>query len=174
MKLIKSLLLLFCLAISVTAFSQEIEEEVEVAPKPQVEKEVPPPPPPPPPPVTEADEEPVYKVVENMPRFPGCEDKADKALRKKCANDAMNQFLGKNIKYPPEARKNGTSGTVIVQFVVAKDGQVKDAKVLKDIGDGCGNEALRIVGLLPDFIPGTQRGKSVNVAINLPIRFRVN
>ena len=170
MKLIKGLLLLFCLAVSVTAFSQEIEEEV--APAPQV-KEVPPPPPPPPPPLEEVEFEQVYKVVESMPRFPGCEDETDKSKRNQCASNLMNQFLGKNIKYPAEARKNGTEGTVIVRYVVDKNGKVKDAVVLRGVDDGCSEEALRVIGLLPDFIPGTMRGKNVNVAITLPIKFRL-
>ncbi|HHS95646.1 MAG TPA: energy transducer TonB [Phaeodactylibacter sp.] len=154
--------------------SIEVEEEV-VAPPPVVEEKKAPPPPPPPPPEPEVEE--IFTVVEDMPRFPGCEDKTDKAERTKCAQEKMLQFIYKHIKYPPIARENGIEGTTVIRFYVDKDGTVKEPQVLKDIGAGCGAEAMRVVNLMNKkgkrWIPGKQRGKPVKVYFNLPVRFRL-
>lgn len=153
---------------------QEIDVETEIeAPEP-VDDAPPPPPPPPPPPEPEVEE--IFQVVEEMPRFPGCENKPE-AERKACADKAMLQFIYKNIKYPPIARENGVEGTVVVTFVVEKDGSVTDAKVLRDIGAQCGQEALRVVKMMNNmgskWAPGKQRGKPVRVQFNLPVKFRL-
>ena len=112
-----------------------------------------------------------------MPRFPGCEDLSTKEERKQCADKKMLEFIYKNIKYPAIARENGVEGTVVVQFVVEKDGTVKDAKVVRDIGAQCGQEAMRVVNMMNEqnikWIPGKQRGRSVRVQFNLPVKFRL-
>ncbi|MEM9821035.1 MAG: energy transducer TonB, partial [Bacteroidota bacterium] len=155
---------------------QSVEEEtvVEAPPEPEPVEEAPPPPPPPPPPEPEVEE--IFTVVEEMPRFPGCEDKP-KAERKACADKKMLQFIYKNIKYPPIARENGVEGAVVIRFVVDKDGKVKEPLIVKDIGAGCGNEALRVVKMMNNmpqgWVPGKQRGKPVKVYFNLPVRFRL-
>ncbi len=157
---------------------QTIEEETEVeAPPPEPEPEAPPPPPPPPPP-PEPEVEEIFKIVEQMPRFPGCEDIAgDNAAKKACADKKMLEYIYKNIKYPAMARENGVQGQVVVSFVVNKDGSVTDAKILRDKGAGLGEEALRIVrsfnSLPQKWTPGKQRGKNVKVQYNLPVRFRL-
>jgi len=141
---------------------QIIEEEV---------MEVPPPPPPPPPPPRE--EEMIFKVVEEMPRFPGCEDVADRNERKKCAQEKMLKFVYADMKYPAEARKKGVEGTAVVQFAVAKNGSIEDVRLLRDPGAGCGAEAVRVIKTMPKWIPGKQRGKAVKVQYNLPMRFKL-
>lgn len=148
----------------------ELDEAIEVEPpRNRVMEEAPPPPPPPPMPQEE-----VFKIVEDMPRFPGCEQKAiGKSELKKCAQDEMLKFVGENIKYPAIAKENGIEGRVIVQFVVGKNGQVKNAKILRDIGGGCGNEALRVVNSMPNWIPGKQRGRPVDVQYTLPVGFEL-
>ena len=134
--------------------------------------EAPPPPPPPPPAVEE-----IFKVVEQMPRFPGCEDLGSEEEKKKCAQDELLKFIYKNIKYPAIARENGVEGTVVVTFVVEKDGAVTDARVVRDIGAQCGDEALRVVELMNKqgikWTPGKQRGRSVRVQFNLPVKFKL-
>ncbi|MFK7810391.1 MAG: energy transducer TonB [Saprospiraceae bacterium] len=154
--------------------SIEVEDVIETPP-PVVEEKKAPPPPPPPPPEPEVEE--IFTVVEEMPRFPGCEDKTDKAERKKCATEKMLQFIYKNIKYPPIARENGVEGTTVIRFYVDKDGTVKSPEILKDIGAGCGTEAKRVVQMMnkmgQKWIPGKQRGKAVKVYFNLPVRFRL-
>lgn len=144
-------------------------------PAPVVEKAPPPPPPPPPPP--EPDVEEIFKVVEEMPRFPGCEDLGSAAEKKACADKKMLEFIYKNIKYPAIARENGVEGTCVVQFVVDRDGTIKDAQVVRDIGAQCGQEALRVVNLMNEkgikWTPGKQRGRNVKVQFNLPVKFRL-
>lgn len=104
------------------------------------------------------DEPEVFTIVEEMPAFPGGEE-------------ALFKYLGENIKYPPMAKDAGIKGIVYVTFVVKEDGSVKDVKVLRGIGGGCDEEAIRVVKAMPKWKPGKQRGKSVRVQYNLPIRF---
>ncbi|REJ80976.1 MAG: energy transducer TonB [Bacteroidetes bacterium] len=109
-------------------------------------------------PVVGEDEGKIFTVVEEMPTFPGGEDK-------------LFEYLSKNIKYPPVARENGIQGRVYVTFVVDKDGKVKDAKVLRGIGGGCDEEAIRVVKAMPQWKPGKQNGRNVQVQYNLPVSF---
>ena len=120
----------------------------------------PPPPPPPPPPPTEVavSGEEVFTVVENMPQFPGGEE-------------ARIKYMMENLKYPEAAKKEGLQGTVYVSFVIGKDGQIADAKILRGIGKACDAEALRVVSEMPKWIPGTQKGQAVRVQFNMPIKF---
>jgi protein TonB len=152
---------------------QSVEEETIIqAPVPKA----PPPPPPPPPPDPVVEE--IFKVVEEMPRFPGCEDQGGTTQEKKaCADKKMLEFIYKNIKYPAIARENGVEGTVVIQFVVEKDGAISDAKIVRDIGAQCGQESLRVVNLMNSenlkWIPGKQRGRPVKVQFNLPVKFKL-
>jgi protein TonB len=147
-----------------------IEEETVVE-APVVEKAPPPPPPPPPPPAEKEDE--IFKVVEDNPAFPGCEDISNKDEKKKCADEKMLQFIYSNIKYPAIARENGVEGMVVIKFVVEKDGSITNSEIVRDIGAGCGQEALRVVGQMPKWNPGKQRGRAVRVQFNLPVKFKL-
>lgn len=152
---------------------QSIEEETVVAPPPKPEKKAPPPPPPPPPPPKEEE---IFQVVEDMPRFPGCEDKGSKAEKQQCAQKKMLEYIYKEIEYPALARENGVEGTCVISFVVDSKGKVEKAEVLRDIGAGCGPEALRVVEKMAKektWIPGKQRGRAVSVQFNLPVKFRL-
>ena len=100
----------------------------------------------------------IFTIVEEMPMFPGGEA-------------ALVKYLSDNIRYPARARENGISGNVFVTFVIGKDGKVADAKVLRGIGGGCDEEALRVVNAMPPWRAGKQRGQPVLVQFNLPIRF---
>ncbi|MBK7853372.1 MAG: energy transducer TonB [Bacteroidetes bacterium] len=108
--------------------------------------------------VADPDEGKVFTVVEEMPTFPGGEEK-------------LFEYLQRNIKYPPVARENGIQGRVYVTFVVDKDGKIKEAKVLRGIQGGCDEEALRVVRSMPDWKPGRQNGRNVQVQYNLPVNF---
>ena len=116
-------------------------------------------------------------MVEQMPLFPGCADLGTKEERDACHQENLLKFIYKNIKYPAIARENGVEGTVVVTFVVEKDGTVTDARVVRDIGAGTGEEALRVVELMNKegirWTPGKQRGRAVRVQFNLPVRFRL-
>ena len=156
---------------------QSIDEETEIEEEPIVEEEAPPPPPPPPPP-PEPEVEEIFKIVEQKPRFPGCEDEAgDNAAKELCAQKKMLEFLYKNIKYPSIAKENGIEGTAVIQFVVDKDGSISDPKIVRDVSGGCGKEALRVVNMMNNmsskWTPGKQRGRSVRVQYNLPVKFKL-
>ena len=105
-------------------------------------------------------EEQIFSVVENEPEFPG-------------GMEALYKYLAQNIKYPQLARENGITGKVYVTFVVEKDGSIANPKVLRDIGGGCGAEAIRVVKAMPKWSPGKQRGKAVRVQFNLPVSFNL-
>ena len=152
---------------------QDIEEETVV--EEPVEEEAPPPPPPPPPPPKVEE---IFRIVEQMPRFPGCESQGGSNDEKKaCADKKMLEFIYKNIKYPAIARENGVEGAVVIQFVVEKNGKVTDAKIVRDIGAGTGDEALRVVNLMNKegivWTPGKQRGRPVRVQFTLPVKFKL-
>jgi protein TonB len=87
------------------------------------------------------------------------------------------EYIYKNVKYPAIARENGIQGRVVVQFVVEKDGKITDATVVRDIGAGCGEEALRVVnsmnGMNTRWTPGQQRGQPVRVQFTLPVSFKL-
>ena len=108
----------------------------------------------------EVAEEEIFTIVETNPGFPGGEAK-------------MYQYLGKNMKYPPIARDNNIQGRVYVSFVVEKKGNITDVRVLRGIGGGCDEEAIRVVKSMPKWSPGKQRGKPVRVRFNLPIVFKL-
>ncbi len=110
--------------------------------------------------VSDPDEGKVFQFVEEPPSFPGGEDK-------------LIEYLSRNIKYPTIAKENNITGRVYVTFVVDKDGKVKDAKVLRGIGGGCDDEALRVVRSMPQWKAGRQNGRSVMVQYNLPVVFNL-
>ena len=117
----------------------------------------------------------VFKVVEEMPRFPGCEE-LPKEERKKCSDNEMLKFIYSNIKYPAEARENGTEGRVVIQFVVGKEGEVLDPKVVRDLENGCGEEVMRVMALMQEeirWIPGMHKGERVKVQYTLPVKFKL-
>jgi len=137
----------------------------------------PPPPPPPPPPVPEVACE-MFGIVEEMPRFPGCEHITDnKGERENCSKKALLNFVYKNIKYPEAAQKAGTEGVVVVSFTISKEGEILEPKIVRPIGDGCDEAVLNMIELMNDmeekWIPGKQRGKLVNVQYNLPVKFKL-
>ncbi|MBK7872033.1 MAG: energy transducer TonB [Saprospiraceae bacterium] len=120
----------------------------------------------------------IYPVAEETPRFPACE-KLDTTIefKNQCAQQQLLAFMNRNIFYPLEARQNGNEGTVVLSFVVEKDGGISNPKILRDIGGGCGVEALRIVQLMIDgelkWVPGKIKGKPVRTLFNLPVRFKL-
>ncbi len=84
------------------------------------------------------------------------------------------KFISRNIKYPPQARRLEIEGKVFLQFVVDESGNVTEATVLKGIGGGCDEEALRVLNKAPKWNPGKQRGVPTKVRMIIPITFRLN
>ena len=106
----------------------------------------------------EIEEEQIFLVVENMPEYPGGEAE-------------MYNFIGKHIEYPRIAKESGISGRVFISFVVERDGSVTDVHILRGIGGGCDDEAIRVIKAMPKWTPGKQRGKPVRVQYRMPIKF---
>ncbi|MBR4773074.1 MAG: TonB family protein [Bacteroidales bacterium] len=102
----------------------------------------------------------VFQVVEVEPQFEG-------------GLEALYKYLAENIKYPEQAKSDGIQGRVFVRFVIEADGSVTNAQVLRGIGGGCDEEALRVVEAMPKWTPGMQQGKPVRVQFNLPITFKL-
>ncbi len=107
------------------------------------------------------EEDVIFTVVEDQPAFPGGEE-------------ARLRYLHDNLRYPQMAREAGIQGTVFVTFVVERDGSVTDVRILRGIGGGCDEEAIRVVRNMPRWQPGRQRGQPVRVQFNMPIRFVLN
>ena len=110
--------------------------------------------------------------AEEMPYFGDCKA-LPKAERQACSSRQLLTYLSQNIKYPALARENGIEGVVVVRFVVEKDGSISGLELVRDIGGGCGKEALRVVKAMPAWTPGLQRGRPVRVQFNLPVVFRL-
>ncbi len=102
----------------------------------------------------------IFTIVEQQAEFPGGYSK-------------MADFIFNHIKYPKQAFDESIEGTVYVQFVVRKTGKVTDYKVLRGIGYGCDQEALRVIKKMPKWIPAQQKGQQVSMYFNLPINFKL-
>ncbi len=102
----------------------------------------------------------VYQVVEVMPEFPG-------------GMSQMATYLSENIKYPVEAKDKNISGRVFIEFVIEKDGSVSNVNVMRSVGGGCDDEAVRVVKAMPKWKPGLMKGKPVRVHYVLPINFKL-
>lgn len=136
-------------------------------PPPKVEVVVPPPP-------KVVDDE-VKTFVDRMPLFVKCDDLTSEKELRSCSDKEIIKFITKRIKYPVLAREQGVEGTVVIKFVVGKDGQISDINILKEPGYGLGEEAMRIVKKLPKWERGgSQRGRKVKVYFTLPIRFKLD
>lgn len=101
-----------------------------------------------------------FESVEQMPKFPG-------------GDTELMRFISNNIKYPPIAAENGIEGRVVIRFVVGKDGHVSDINVLRPLDPSCDKEAIRVVKMMPKWIPGMQNGRSVAVYYTLPVLFKL-
>lgn len=100
--------------------------------------------------------------------------KVDEAPAFKGGQDALVKYISGNITYPEEARKQGIQGTVFVSFLINEKGNVTDGKVMRGIGSGCDEEALRVVMSMPDWDPGKNEGAPVKVRMTLPIKFSLS
>lgn len=110
-----------------------------------------------PPPTEEEDE--IFLVVEEFPEPHG-------------GIATFYEYVAENLKYPRQARREGIKGKVFLQFIIDKDGSLTNVKVVKGIGFGCDEEAVRVVSSAPRWKPGKQRGKAVKVKMTLPIKFK--
>lgn len=102
----------------------------------------------------------IFTVVENQPEFNG-------------GMQGLIKYLSENIRYPAAAQRANVSGRVFVSFIVTKTGDIADVKILKGIGFGCDQEAIRVVSRMPNWKPASQNGRVVNLRYNLPIAFEL-
>ncbi|MDR1331895.1 MAG: TonB family protein [Tannerella sp.] len=116
----------------------------------------------PPAPVEEEEEdtETIFQVVEKMPEFPG-------------GQAAMLSYIQRTLKYPVVAQENGIAGRVTCSFVVNRDGSIVDIEVVRGIDASLDKEAMRVIGTMPKWNAGEQRGKPVRVKFTIPITFRL-
>ncbi len=120
----------------------------------------------------------VYPLVEYMPMVSNCAawDTTLQAQRQ-CSQDVLLKFIYSNVNYPDTARMQGIEGTVVISFVVSPDSLISDAKVVRDIGGGCGDAALQVINALNPlglkWAPGKQNGVPVKVSMNIPIKFKI-
>ena len=135
------------LEIDAEVSQDEVIEVIEFTP-PEIEEEE----------IVEAE---IFKVVEEMPEFPGGPAK-------------MMEYIQKNMKYPMLACESDIQGKVFVNFVVEPDGSISHVAVARGIGGGCDEEALRVVQSMPKWKPGKQRGSAVRVQYTVPFIFKLN
>ena len=100
----------------------------------------------------------VFTYVESMPSFPG-------------GNDSLRVFLEKNLVYPAASKAKGISGTVYVSFVIEKDGSISEVQILRGVNQELDAEVIRILSIMPKWIPGMQNGNSERVKMTLPVKF---
>ena len=108
----------------------------------------------------EVKEEKVFEIVEQPPSFPGGES-------------AMYEWLSKNINYPVIAQENNIQGRVTCQFVVGRNGEIEDVRVVRGVDPSLDKEAIRVIRAMPKWIPGRQGGNAVKVRYTLPVQFRL-
>ena len=110
---------------------------------------------------TKEDEDWMGVIIEESPSFPGGEG-------------ALYDFIEKNLQYPEAAREAHVTGTVVVSFVVEKNGTIGNVRIIRDLGYGCGEEAVRIVKMMPKWNPGKQSGIKVRSEFTLPVQFKLD
>lgn len=102
-----------------------------------------------------------FAEIDVLPQFPG-------------GQDGWSAYVSKNLRYPEEARNKNIYGRVTVRFVVEKDGSISNIKVLRGIGGGCDEEAIRLLQASPRWKPGKDNGKPVRVSYIMPIAFKLS
>ncbi len=111
-------------------------------------------------PIEEEEVDELFTIVEQYPSYDG-------------GDLAFIKYVQKNLKYPEKARRMGIEGRVFVQFIVEKDGSLSNVSVLRGIGGGCNEEAIRVMQHSPKWVAGKQRGRPVRVQVVVPIIFKL-
>lgn len=117
----------------------------------------------------------VFRIVEQMPAFPGCENnpELDSLAYKKCAERKLLEFIYGQIKYPSMAREVGIEGKAIISFVVNKEGVIEEVEAKRGVCNAIKKECLRVINKMPVWHPGYQNGEPVKVYFTLPIKFNL-
>ncbi len=102
-----------------------------------------------------------FTLADKMPEFPG-------------GQEALIAFLGRELRYPEEARESGAAGKVVAQFVVSENGSISDIQIIRSVGCGCDEEAIRVISKMPRWEPGMVDGVPEKVYFKLPITFSLS
>ena len=120
----------------------------------------------------------VYEIVDEMPRFPGCEEETELQTRKDCAQKALFSYIFSNLQYPKEAKDQGLEGTVVTSFVVNTEGQLEDIAIDRSVHESLDKIVLKLMGSMNHmeaaWEPGQKDGEKVNVRMRLPIKFKLD
>jgi TonB family protein len=115
----------------------------------------------------------ILTTVDIPPLFEGCDDPLiSEEQRQACSVPKIQAFIRQNIIYPDSARAQNIEGVVVVRFSVTETGEISDLELVRTIGAGCGQEAMRVVRMMPDFRPALRDGLPVATKMTLPIRFK--
>jgi periplasmic protein TonB len=121
----------------------------------------------------ETDEVLQFAVVENKPVFPGCEKERTEEDRAACFQKMMGKHINNNFNFPELSRQMGSSGVIVVNFIIEKDGSISGVRVLRGVDEALDAEAVRVIKKLPKFEPAKQRGRPVRMSFNMPINARI-
>ncbi|WP_020606707.1 energy transducer TonB [Spirosoma spitsbergense] len=103
----------------------------------------------------------VYTIVEHQPEFQG-------------GFGALKTYMLANVHYPAQAQEAKVKDRVFISFIVERDGTLSDIRMLKGVGYGCDEEAIRVIKSMPRWIPGSQSGEPIRVKYNLPVLFGID
>ncbi len=115
----------------------------------------------------------VYDIVEEMPRFAGC-DTLSGSEAQQCTFKKLIEYIQADMKYPAAAKAEKVEGRVLTSFIVSKEGKITDAEILEGLHEACDQEALRLVKAMPTWLPGKKDGKEVNVRMKMPFQFQMS
>ena len=116
----------------------------------------------------------VFKFPDDIPLFGDCNNfEENYESEKDCSTKKMLEFIYLNTRYPSEAMMKKVEGTVMIRMIIDQEGEIQNPEIVRDIGAGCGEEALRVVEKMPTWIPGRKDGKAVGSYFNLPIKFKL-
>ena len=120
----------------------------------------------------------IFTTAEQLPMYPGCYNPEwDHHQMDSCTKSNIAKYLSDFLEYPEQARKIKRTGTVVVQFVVNKKGILENFRIIKGLGYGCDEEAIRMVSMMNERIgpwsPGKQRGVPIEVLYTMPIQFKL-
>lgn len=128
--------------------------------------------------INKINEDEIFRVLEEMPRFPGCEFHEYEEEKRKCSDKLMKEYISEMIKYPEYIVKHKIEGTVVVEFIVDTDGSLYNIQVLRDIGHSSGQASVDVIDSMNQmselWIPGKQRCVPKKVIYTIPIRFDAN
>ena len=120
----------------------------------------------------------IFTTVEQMPMYPGCyELEMTHKQMDSCTRRNVDSYISKYLKYPDEAIAIKKTGTVVVQFIVNRSGKFENIRIVKSLGHGCDEEAIRLISIMNDKVglwdPGKQRGVPTKVLYTMPIHFKL-